>query len=156
MTANASNRKTIRKRIVTHFNADLVGTGLPVVAVYSFDKRDFKGQSPVVLVLSNGSLRMPFGLGSELYGSAMRFSVILFVREADDSEGWTAENVEDALDDNEKAIADSVMNHQKDPGYWTKMMLDENEVSEILPALVGGVSYKMEILTVLVEVYDGA
>lgn len=156
MSADAENRKIVRKRIVTHFEADLVGSGLPVEEVYSFDKRDFKGQSPVVLVLSNGTVRVPFGIGSQLYGSGMRFSVISFIREADDSEGWTAENVEDALDDVEKAIADSVMNHEKDPGYWTKLMFDDNEISEILPAQVGGVSYKMEVMTVLVEVYDGA
>lgn len=155
MSADAKTRKTVRERIVTHFKTDLVGTGLPVVEVYSYDRRDFKGQSPVVLVLSAGVGRVPFGLGTEHYGSVMRFSVLAFTREADESESWTPANVEDSLDLVEKSIANSVMNHRKDPGYWTELMFDSSEISDILPALVGGVSYKMEVMTLLAEVYDG-
>lgn len=150
----AENRKAVRERLVAHLTTDLVGTGLPVEKVYSYDRRDFDGESPVVLVLSAGSIRVPFGVGSALFGSGMRFSIISFIREADDEIGWTAENVEDALDDVEQAISDSVMAHRKDPPYWTEMMFADTEISEILPANVGGVSYKMEVMTVLVEVYD--
>lgn len=150
---SAVSRKIVRDRIVSHFQTDLTGAG-PVESVYGHDRRDFKaGESPVVLVLSEGIARQPHGIGSSKYASFMRFSVLVFVREADESASWTSANVEDALDSVEAAIADSVMSHRQDVGYWTNLMLS-GDTSNILPGNVGGKPYKMEIMSLVAEVYD--
>ena len=149
------NRKLRRDRLVSHFTTDLVGTGNPVHSVFGYDKRDFEGQSPVVLVLSEGTKRAPFGMGSSLYDAPMRFVILSFVREADEEAGITAENTEDDLDNVEAAIADSVMAHRKDPPYWYNLMYLP-EFSTIIPAEVGGKPYKMEQMIIQAEVKDSA
>ena len=147
------NRKIRRDRLVLHLTNDLTGTGNPAEAVFGFDKRNFEGQSPVVLVLSEGTARSPFGMGSSLYDAPMRFVILSFVREADEEAGITAENTEDDLDNMEAAIADSIMAHRKDPPYWYNLMF-LGEFSTIIPALAGGKAYKMEQMMVQAEVKD--
>lgn len=147
------NRKTRRDRLVLHLTTDLTGTGNPVESVFGYDKRNFDGQSPVVIVLSEGTMRSPFGMGSGLYDAPMRFVILSFVREADEEAGITAKNTEDDLDNVEAAIADSIMAHRKDIPHWYNLMF-LGEFSTIVPALVGGKPYKMEQMIVQAEVKD--
>lgn len=147
------NRKTRRDRLVSHLTTDCTGTGNPVAKVFGYDKRDFDGQSPVVLVLSEGTGRIPFGIGTSKYDAPMLFVILSFVREADEDVGITAQNTEDDLDNVEASIADSIMAHRKDPPYWYNLMYD-GEVSTIIPAIVGGLPYKMEQFIVQAEVKD--
>ena len=151
------SRKDRRERLVSHFTTDLTGTGNPVEAVFGHDRRDFKTQSPVVLVLSEGIARTPFGLGQKggtgKFLAPMRFAVLSFVKEADDDAGWTSQNVEDALDSVEAAIAASVMAHRIDIPYWHNLMYVP-DYSVILPVTVGGKPYKMEQFLLEAEVKD--
>jgi hypothetical protein len=82
-----------------------------------------------------------------------RFAILSFVREADPDDGWTSENVEDALDSLEAAIADSIMVHRSDPPYWINMMYS-GDYSEVLPVTIAGDPYKMEGAVVEMEVFD--
>lgn len=147
----AYNRKVARKRLASIFEDELVGTGLPVSAVFSYDVRDFKGQSPVVSVRSSGIRRQPFGQASTKYRNWIPLAVMLFVK--DETTGWTAEQAADAMDDCEAAIVQSIMDHRKEVGYWNNMTL-ENSYSNIYNVTVGGDPYLLEIMTVLVEVID--
>jgi len=152
MSSNARSRKTIRGRWETHFNADVVGGGY-AHSFYSYDKRDFQGQSPIVLFFSLGSERVPFGIGTDKHDNLFRFAILSFVKEAASDAGYTAAEVEDALDNLEKAITDCVMDHRKDGSYWTHAYLDQSP-SSIMPVVVNNVPYKMEARTLIVEVTD--
>lgn len=152
MSANAANRETGRDALTALLSAALVGVGLPAQAVYGYQKSDFEGQSPVVVVLSAGTRRQRFGMGTEKYRSWFGYEILNFVADADAAAGWTDADVEDRLDLLEKEIADVIADNRV-TANWDDLKHDEG-ASQIVPALVGGKPYKLEILRVWAEKHD--
>lgn len=152
MSANATNRETGRDALAGLLSTALVGTGLPAQAVYGYQKSDFEGQSPVVVVLSAGTRRQRFGVGTQKYRSWFAYEVLVFVADADEAVSWTDADVEDRLDLIEKEIADVVADNRSTTN-WDDLKHDEG-FGQILPAVVGGKPYKMEIIRLIAEKHD--
>lgn len=153
--ADAATRETVRKALAGLLEAALVGTGLPVESVYDRHVSEFGAsgfESPVVLVLSGGSQRERRGLGSQVYRSFFRLDVLVFVSDAISAESWTDADVEDRLDLIEKQIAD-VLAENRSTTNWQDIK-HETGFTNIVPAKLGGHSYKMETIPVIVEVHD--
>jgi len=154
VAANASNREAVRDAFASLLATALVGVGLPVKAVYGYQAGDFGGKSPVVLVMSNGSRRERHGVGTLLYRTYHRLLVLVFVADAISGQSWTDNDVEDRLDLIEKMIADVVADNRK-TANWEHLEHDAS-FSSIAPALLGdGHTYKLEMINVIAEVFDG-
>lgn len=78
MAANLSDRSVSRAMLATLFRAGLVGSGLPVQAVYEYQRADFRGIWPVVCVRSAGSSRSKLSTDTTNKGR-FRFEVDTFV-----------------------------------------------------------------------------
>jgi len=81
MASDVVNRETIRDAFTTLLSTALVGTGLPVQAVYGYKKADFQGQSPVVVIAPGGT-----GRGAAAFdktGSDVYLDVFVFVLYSD-------------------------------------------------------------------------
>ena len=154
MAGDATSRKVIRDEIVSRFTTALTGGGNPYLTVLGHDRRDFEGESPVLLVLSKGIHRVQWGLGTDLFRTNFLFTLLSFVAEADTDAGRPSSDVEDEIDATEKALADAVIDNKLATGFWSYMHFDLETPSEIIPANVGGEDYKMEMFTLVVEVED--
>jgi hypothetical protein len=154
MAGNALSRKTVRDQIRTVYSTDLTGSDKPFQAIYSYDRRLFKGQSPVLLILSEGVRRERMGIGTDKYFSTFRFALLIFVADADPNNNWTEQNVEDKLDECEQALADCVIDHKKEVGKWhdSYFASDFSEVFDV--TLMDGNRYKLERATLIVEAHD--
>lgn len=154
--AEAANRETARKAFAALLTTALTGSGKPVQSVYDKHVSEFGGagfESPVVLVLSSGSQRERRGLGSKKYRTFFRLEVLAFVSDAISAESWTDADVEDRLDLIEKEIAD-VIAENRSTANWNDLKHVPGNFTNIVPAKLGGHSYKMETIPVIVEVHD--
>jgi len=155
MTGDTVSRADIRAELASEFADALVGQDLPYQAIFTHDVRGFKGQMPSLLILSEGSQRPRFGIGTDKYKPTFRFTLLTFVADADPEQNWTEENVEDALDACEKALADCVIDHKSNSGYWQDAYLDGTAFSEIQNVtMLDGNRYKMERTRLIVETHD--
>lgn len=94
-----ANRQTIRETIASGLSAAVTSAQ----AVYTHASGDIAGQSPVLRVLSAGSLRQPL---SQRGNRALFYLTIqVWVLYADPDAGYTEQNAEDALDQIENQIA---------------------------------------------------
>jgi hypothetical protein len=153
MASSPVNRKTIRKALAALLEANLVGTGLPVKAVYSANRRDFKTNSPVVCVISAGIARMPLGMTNTRWDNRIPMGILIYVLESKGEAGYTAEDAEDALDDVERLVSATIMDNRLNAGVWSNLTFD-GEPTTIIMAPVGGNTFYLEMLTVWVEVHD--
>jgi hypothetical protein len=114
MSANTVNRETIRDAFATLLTNGLTGVGKPVYAVYNYLKGVITTEdgSPLVMVTSGGTARQRAGIGDTRWNSYFVLEVFTFVRDADAANSWTEQNVEDALDSIDKAIADIVADNR--------------------------------------------
>lgn len=154
--ANAANRETVREALTALLSSALTGVGNPVQAVYGYHISEFGGdgfESPVVLVLSSGSQRERRGLGHQVYRTFFRLELLVFVSDARVAESWTDAEVEDRLDLIEKEIAD-VLAENRSTASWHDIKHVPGNFTNIVPAKLGGHSYKMEMIPVIVEVHD--
>ena len=139
----SGSRKDARKHLAGQLKAQLVGTGLPAQAVYDYRVGDFQGQSPVVVVSSGGSLRERFSFQGTKPKHALTIHV--FVLYADETGAWTEADAEDALDDIEEIIANTLAANQKS-SYWEA--ITPTAPSETSGVMVGGKEYRTEVITV--------
>lgn len=155
MPSNTSNRETCRDELASLLTTALTGTGKPVQSVYNYRPLDVAGASPVVMVLSAGTRqRTKRGIGNTTrYHSIYLLNVLVFVMDANATDSWTRNNVEDQLDLIEKSIADVLADNRESSGKWNYIEHGEGG-SQILPAVLGGKQYLMEPIPVLVEVID--
>jgi len=135
-------RQEVREALGVLLNAGLVGTGLPVQAVYDYMKGTFDGQSPIVVVGSAGVE----GEALTFQGSKATYfyEVLSFVaREGE-------EVAEDALDQVAQKLYQVIEANRK-TGNWQWIGFAGR--SKVVPAAVGGDPYWMEVLPVEVKVY---
>jgi hypothetical protein len=149
VSVTVTNPETIRDEVATFLEADLVGAGLPAQAVYNYEKKDFSGQSPVVLVATGGDSFNRHSNSERVKGS-IYLDVLIFVLYSDDS-GWTEADCEDALNLVKKTTLESIFNNQFTP---SRSIFIEGR-SNIVPANVGGASYRLERMALRVELFNG-
>jgi hypothetical protein len=150
MSVTVTNPETIRDEIATFLTTDLVGTGKPAQAVYNYEKKDFSGQSPVVLVTSAGDDFARHSQTERVKGS-IYFDVLIFVLYSDEVSGWTEADCEDALNLTKKEALESIFDHQ----FTAARSIFIDGRSRIIPANVGGASYRLERVGLKVEVFNG-
>lgn len=137
--STATNRKTVREQFADLLSSAMVGTGLPVQAVYDYRVGDFGGASPVVTVSSSGAARPAFTFqGSK---PVYRLQVDVFVLYAMEDGTWTEAQAEDVLDDIEKLLGD-VISSNRSTDYW--IGLDYVDVSQRIDVTIGGLDYIRE------------
>ena len=83
--------------------------------------------------------------------NTFRFRIFVFVLYADESNSWTAQNSEDALDTAEKDLTDVLHDNLK-TANWTRLTIEgisdpDNVIDE------GGQVFRREIITVRTEKY---
>jgi hypothetical protein len=153
MTTTTIDRKTLREALATLLAAELVGTGKPVNAVYSYQVADFKGKSPVVFVTSAGAWRRN-PEHSTRPTSVAYLDVNILVLYSDGTPSWTEQHSEERLDLIEKKIGEVVANNSEDPAQpW--MFLDFASRSEVTSVVIGGKDYSWEIIPLLALLWAG-
>jgi hypothetical protein len=138
MASDVINRETIRDAFTTLLNTALVGTGLPVKAVYGYKVGDFEGQSPVVVVASAGT-----GRGAAAFdktGSDVYLDIWIFVLYSDEGD-WGEDDAADRLDLIEKEIADVVIDNNSTANW---INVDYENRSVVDDVSVGGQAYQRE------------
>lgn len=169
MAANGANRADARKALATLLATALVGDGKPAQASYAYKPADFDGQSPVILVTSDGTKRYKDTLSTLTRRVTFYLNIHVFVLFADPTateieEGgeptasaWTESDAEDRIDLLEKSIADVVADNIK-TADWDMLSLgpaDGGERSLIEPVIVGGKEYQREVIPVEVLIIRG-
>ncbi len=152
MSANTANRKAARQELARLLESELTGTGKIAQAVYRYMTReplDVDKLSPVIEVASAGTRRSKSGMNDTRFNNKFRLEVTSFVR-ASDGAAWTAENVEDLLDDLDKAIADVIANHRVNEN-WSYIELEDGDSEINIDPTTG---YRYEVRDVLVTKID--
>jgi hypothetical protein len=142
------SRQPARAGLATLLETALVGTGLPVQAVYAYQVGDFQGQSPVVVVTSGPMERIRDTMG-ECYRSRFNLMVYVFVLYADPGTAWGEDDAEDALDAIEALIADVLLTNTR-TANWTR--LEYSGATDVDAVVIGGVEYRRELITLTAEV----
>ncbi len=154
MASSVISRETIRDKWADILTTALVTT--PVVStVYNYQAGNFGGRSPVIRVLVGGSERRQSALGASLSDSRVQIQIELFVKKADTGNSWSEPDVDDTLDDVEKAVADVIADNRQIDGFWNYAEQAEG-LSVITPFTdIGGNPYLREIIPIIVSVYHG-
>lgn len=142
------NRETVRDAMAALLETVLVGSGLPVQAVYAYRVGDLAGQSPVVVVSSAGSERPRMTAAGGR--TTVRLQVDVFVLYSDE-DTWGEDEAEDRLDLIEKSIAETVHANQTTTNWQA---VDYAAPSERIDVEVGGLEYAREMILLRVEVYS--
>jgi len=121
----------------------LVGTGLPVKTVAGSKVDTLAGVTPLVAVLSAGTIRKR----TTFQGTIPTFflEIQIWVRQA--TTGWTNAQAEDALDEIEALIA-GVFADNVATANWSLLESDRTIVLELT---VAGIAYYMERISVTVS-----
>jgi hypothetical protein len=140
----ASSRKDSRDALATLLEAALVGDGLPVKTVSAHKEERLEGNSPLVVVLSRGTVRerMTFA------GDQATFEFLVQVWVLQKATGWTQEQAEDALDRIESLIAETFETNRSGT-EWE--ILEYGGQSQVFEASVAGVPYYVESIPTVVR-----
>ena len=157
MAILARDRGLIRRTFAAALKTFVTGAG-PVEDVIDHRAEDFAPKSPIMVVISAGSMRQREGqgTGSTTYNSIFGLGVLIYVLDPGEQiVGWTAEQRDDTLDLCEKWLADFVAaNRQNDP-HWEDLFHAQNERSLISGGRkVGGNAYSVELVAVDVQSRD--
>jgi len=143
-----TSREIARDALVTLFAAALVGDGLPCKTVTGSKVTTLQGLTPLVSVLSAGSIREPLTFQGDI--STFYLEVHVWVLQATD--GWTNAQAEDALDTIENIIA-GVYADNRHTGNWETVMHDGR--TTVLEFAVAGTPYYMEQIPTIVQLAKG-
>ena len=145
----APNRADARVELASILRTVLAGDGKPVTAVYEYQPATFNGQSPVVTVSSAGAHHPSF----THQGNQATFSyyIHVFVLYSDADSGWTESDCENRLDLIEKNIIETLIANRVHQPYWN--LLHQDEPSNAISVKIGGLEYRVEVITVHTEVY---
>jgi len=140
----STSRETARDALVALFNTALVGTGLPVKTVTGSKVKSLEGLTPLVSVLSAGTLRERLTFQGD--HPTFYLEVQIWMRQA--ATGWTDAQAEDALDRIESLIAE-VYEGNRGTANWA--VLEYNGPSSIMEISVGGSAYYVERIPTIVK-----
>ena len=152
MAGDAVNRETLRDAFVALLDTALVGSSLPVQAIYGYQVGDFQDQSPVVVVTSGGSERDKKQIGSSLWHTWITLYIHVFVVYAIEGTAWGEDDAEDRLDLIDKEIADVVMDNATN-AKWDNLEFEGPTETGVVD--VGGSEYRYEVIGVRVRKLNG-
>jgi hypothetical protein len=135
------SREVARDALTTLLDAALVGVGLPVQAVYGYQRGDFQGQSPVVTVSSGPIMRELQSMGA-CWTDTLQLYVHVFVLYSDE-DSWGEDDAEDALDDIEALVADVVLANRSTANWDSLRYAEETQPGGVE---IGGVEYRYEFI----------
>lgn len=140
------SRKTTRKALAALLGTATTGS---VDAVYAYKPPDFGQANKVVVVTSGPIERVITGLGiCEI--SRITLLVWVLVRYADPDTSWTRDNAEDAADDIEALVADTVLANQVTANWHQASYKDATMLDDVV---IGGVDFLRELIQIEVEVF---
>lgn len=146
------NREIIRDEIATSLATVLVGTGLPVSAVYNYRKGKLNGESPVVLVISGNIDRTIKGVGAKSFFNSIGIEIHILVYDGDVNPPLTEAQREDKLDEIEQLVATWVAANQIGSNYIGLAYAAPSERASV--TFVSGGPYQLEINLLQVEAPD--
>lgn len=151
-----ASRKVVREKIAALLTTGLVGPTLPVQLVYDYQVEGFGDDNDVTVIVVTSA-------GSDRTTARGRFTPIdlvyidihLFVLYSKEAE-WTEEQSEDALDLIEQGVV-SILKQYVDRSSelnpeWLTLVI--KEASGIEPVIVGGKSYRHEVVQTELEVVN--
>lgn len=140
----STSRETARDALAALLEAALVGDGLPCKTVTSSKVENLKGLTPLVSVLSAGTLRerMTF------MGDSATFSLEVQVWVLQSVTGWTNAQAEDALDRIESLIA-GVYEDARGTASWE--IVEYASATTISELSVAGIPFYMERIPTTVK-----
>ena len=141
----STSRKVARGALKDLLTTALVGVGLPVKTVMDSKVTDLGGLTPLVSVLSGGTLREPL----TFMGDHPTFGFEVQVWVLQEGTGWTHEQAEDALDDIEALIA-GVYESNRGTANWE--ILEYAGPSTIIELAAAGTPYYLERIPTTVKV----
>lgn len=155
MSANTTNRETVRDAFATLLETALTGSGNPVQAVYNYPIGVIN-ETPVVCVASSGTARKAPGVGDARWNSYFAIDIYTFVKDADEENGWTEQEVEDTLDLIDKKIADCIADNRANANWHniTYSLTPDGipEFSTVITDTERG--YKLEVSRVYIQRMD--
>ncbi len=140
----STSRETARDALVILLEAALVGDGLPVKTVTGSKVESLSGLTPLVSVLSAGSLRerMTF------QGDSATFSLEVQIWVLQSVTGWTNAEAEDALDRIESLIAGVYESARRTANWEIVEYASATTISEIS---VAGIPFYLERIPTTVK-----
>jgi len=140
----ATSRETVRDALGVLLTDSLIGVGLPVKTVSVSKVKSLEGLTPLVALLSDGTLRER----TTFQGTFPTFYFVLQVWVMEEATGWTNAQAEDALDRIESIIAD-VFSANAETANWTLISITDR--SKILEVTSGGRVYFVESFPVKIQ-----
>jgi hypothetical protein len=143
-----SARQDAKAALAALLDTALVGTGLPVEAVYGYKPADFAGQSPVVVVDVAGTMHPP----AEGYGAwpaVVNVNLYVFSLYSEQGTTYTNEDAEEQLADIEQRISD-VVRANRTTTTWSDVSY--RGASVVGTITLGGNTYKFEEIPLALRV----
>lgn len=138
-----TNRETVRDALTTLLTAGLSGIAQEVVG---HKLSDPAGKTPMVAVLSTGTLRQRFTFQGTRPTFYLTVQVLVL---AEDATGYTEADAEDKLDLLEKEIAGILESNWRTTNWQG---LEQTGPSEVMDVSIGGHAYYLEVIPIAVEV----
>lgn len=124
----------------------ILGAVPEVAAAYHFKKADLGGQSPVIVVTSNG-LR-PQQLAADAYWTTYFFGINCLTLYSSQREDWTEEQAEDMNDTLIEQVVHALFEHRVTEWWNSIVIIDRTFTDEVQ---IGGVNYLSEVLVIAME-----
>lgn len=147
----AHNRGLVRNALTALLTSKLVGAGKPVQSVTGYLPSDIKDGWPLVIVRSAGSRRRPGMRSHADFHDEFRFEVLTILSDADNSRGWTDQDVENKLDEIEAAIAEVISDNRSTADWFFLDFADE--FSNVFVLTIGGRTYVAEMTNVVITMF---
>ena len=143
-----SARHDAKNALTTLLTTALVGSGLPVEAVYGYRVGDFEGQSPVVVVDVAGSGHP----APDVYGGwpvIANVNVYVFVLYSEQGTAYTNEDADEVLADIEARIS-AVIQANPSTATWSRASYRGDTLAGAV--VLGGNTYKFEEIPLALRV----
>lgn len=135
-------RLLARQHLGSILTTGLTGGSNPVQSVYRYLKKDFEGESPVVVVTSAGSEREGQGF-QNCFNLSAYFNIYIFVLYEDEGSSWDEEDAENTVDTIEVMITD-ILSENRSTDYWNGVDFRQSSEPDLVD--IGGTVYRREIL----------
>ena len=145
-----TNRETKRDALGTLLSAALVGTGKPAQVFYGYPVGDFAGQSPVVVLASNGTEYEARAVTS-VRKNTFYFVIYTFTLWGEAGTAWGEDDSEDTLDLLEKTIRETISANLS-TSNWAFIGYDGRTTVDSV--MIAGEEYKRESIPIFIECYD--
>jgi len=146
----STNRETKRDAFGTLLSSALVGAGKPAQAFYCYPVGDFGGQSPVVVMASNGTEYEARAVTS-VRKNTFYYVIYTFTLWGEAGTAWGEDDAEDRIDLLEKTIRETISDNLSTDD-WAFIGYDGRTTVDTV--IIAGEEYKRESIPVFIDVYD--